>query len=306
MSDTRERLLRWAATAIAPDAQVVSTTALRDGGSPWRLRVEYGRDAVEVILKAGGPGQRAELATEAAALSLAAKSRLSVPELIAADIEGDDAGASAVLFSVLEGSADIPVVASPARLRALGAAAAALHTVPLTPTTDLPRRERHMPWIDFAAMRRDGVDGEATTPLMDQADEVVQAQPTPSDPTVLVHGDLWQGNTMWDGDDYVGMIDWEAAGAGSYGVDLGSLRLDTALLYGVERVDEVLRGWEEASGRDAADVGYWDLVAGLNTPADMAGFLPTIHQAGRTDLDGATLTKRRDGFLRSALSRLRA
>lgn len=120
---------------------------------------------------------------------------------------------------------------------------------------------------------------------------------------VFVHGDLWAGNVLWDGDSYVATVDWEAAGAGSHGVDLGSLRLDAALLYGQETPSQVLVGWEVAMGRQATEVAYWDLAAALNTSADMTGATPTMHAAGRTDLDCGALT-RRDEFLEEALRQL--
>ena len=305
MSRPRDATLRWAARSLSPRASVVSAVGLRDGGSPWLLEIE---DAalVRVILKTGDLGQREELATEGAALSLAESSGLPAPRLIAADLDGNEAGGFALLFTMLEGSADIPVESSSQRLRVAGAAAASIHGVSMQPSEQLPARKRHMPWIDFSAMRRAGDQGEESTPLLDEADALAHNLPEPSGGTVFVHGDLWQGNLMWSGERFSGIIDWEAAGAGSYGVDLGSLRLDVALLYGLDAVDEVLAGWEETSGRAAEDVPYWDLVAALNTRADMSGFLPTMHEAGRTDLDGPTLTRRRDEFLQSALDRLMA
>jgi aminoglycoside phosphotransferase (APT) family kinase protein len=32
----------------------------------------------------------------------------------------------------------------------------------------------------------------------------------PDGELVLVHGDLWQGNAIWSGDSFSGMIDWDA------------------------------------------------------------------------------------------------
>jgi aminoglycoside phosphotransferase (APT) family kinase protein len=58
------------------------------------------------------------------------------------------------------------------------------------------------------------------------------ASTTPEDPrTALTHGDLWYGNTLWTGNaDLTAVLDWDAAGIGSPGVDLGSVRLDAAAL----------------------------------------------------------------------------
>ncbi|HUR49006.1 MAG TPA: aminoglycoside phosphotransferase family protein [Acidimicrobiales bacterium] len=303
MSRGLESVLRWVALVIGRGAQIVSAESLRSGGSPWRVRVETSGEIVEAILKAAPLGQREELATEAAALFLAEQHGLPTPRLIAVDLTGEAAGALAVLMTVLPGTSDVPLEADPARLQAVGAAAAAVHGIPIEPTEDLPLRTRHMPWIDYAEMRRDGIE-VASTPLLDEADRLIQSLAAPEEATVFVHGDLWQGNTMWTGDAYVGMIDWEAAGAGGYGIDLGSLRWDAALLFGFDAAAEVLAGWERASGRRAENVPYWDVVAALNTPADMSAYEESMSSAGRPDLKGRALTERRDAFLMAALERL--
>jgi hypothetical protein len=118
---------------------------------------------------------------------------------------------------------------------------------------------------------------------------------------VLLHGDLWAGNMMWLDGQYVGTIDWEAAGVGSPGVDLGSLRLDAALMHGAGAAEEVEAGWAEAAVHPLEAVPVWDIVAALNTPADLVDLVPTLPEAGRADLDGATLNKRRDEFLLNAI-----
>jgi aminoglycoside phosphotransferase (APT) family kinase protein len=127
--------------------------------------------------------------------------------------------------------------------------------------------------------------------------------PRRANPTVFVHGDLWQGNTLWEGSEHCGTLDWDFAGVGPAGVDLGSLRCDLAVMYGEEAADEVMVGWEESHTTRALDVAWWDLVACMSTPPDMAMWLPNFHHQGRVDLDIATVTKRRDAFLAAALDR---
>jgi aminoglycoside phosphotransferase (APT) family kinase protein len=102
----------------------------------------------------------------------------------------------------------------------------------------------------------------------------------------------------------VAIIDWDAAGAGHPGIDVGSMRCDAALLFGDGAADVVTTGWQERAGHPPDDVAYWDVVAALNTPPDLADWESVIQDEGRTDLDGATLTTRRDRFLRAALDRL--
>jgi aminoglycoside phosphotransferase (APT) family kinase protein len=119
-----------------------------------------------------------------------------------------------------------------------------------------------------------------------------------------LHGDLWQGNTLWDGDRYSGAIDWDFAGFGPGGFDLGSLRADVAVLHGLDAADEVLVGWADVTGRPARNLAWWDVVAGVSTPEDMGGWLPNFHAQGRRDLDLETVTRRRDTYLTRALREL--
>jgi aminoglycoside phosphotransferase (APT) family kinase protein len=203
-------------------------------------------------------------------------------------------------MTVLAGSSAIPTVASTARLRALGAAAAAIHSVATGPQPDLPRRVRPLADVDFAAERR----ATGSSPLLEAAEERVTKVSTPEDVMVLVHGDLWQGNTVWIGDTFVGTVDWDAAGVGHPGIDLGTLRCDAAILFGLPTAAEILEGWRQATGQAADAMAYWDVVAALTTPTDMAQWLPVAHDHGRVDLDAVTLMDRRDLFLHAALDQL--
>lgn len=295
-----EPVLRWAAAQVAVGARVVAARGLKDGGSPWLLGICHGGQTVRAVLRVGDPEHPERLATEAAALAVAADHGLAVPRLLGADLAGT-AGVPLLLVTALQGSSRIPAVASAGRLRAVGAAAAALHAVALTPRPELPLRVRPIAEVDFAAKRRAG----GTTPLVAAADARLEELPVPASAgTVLVHGDLWQGNTLWAGGTLVGVVDWECAGVGHPGVDVGWLRYDAAVLFGPAAAAEVLAGWQRASGRALQAMAYWDVVAALSTPPDLAAWVPVFRREGRGDLDAATLTARRDAFLRAALGRL--
>jgi aminoglycoside phosphotransferase (APT) family kinase protein len=276
--------LSWAGSAVGQ--HVVSSCGLREGGAPWLLR--FG-DGTAAVLRSGGAFD-----TEVAALRLADAHGIPVPRLIAV-------GDGVMLVSVVAGSSRIPPAPTAGRLASLGAAAAELHAVELVPSNDLPFRQRPIELVDFVRWRaRDG-----TSALLRDAEDAVARLPVPSPSgPVFVHGDLWQGNTMWLDGGLVAVVDWDCAGAGHPGVDLGSLRCDVAVMFGDGAADVVSTGWQERTGRPPADVAYWDVVAALSTPPDLTGWESTIQDQGRTDLDGATLTARRDGFLRSALDRL--
>jgi aminoglycoside phosphotransferase (APT) family kinase protein len=133
------------------------------------------------------------------------------------------------------------------------------------------------------------------------AEEAVARGARPCGRPVLVHGDLWQGNALWQGTTITGLIDWDCAGVGDPGVDLGSLRCDAAFCYGAQAPAHVLRGWQEEAGRPADRVAYWDLVAALSSPPDMGWFPLSMALQGRPDLDHSAMLARRDEFLRQAL-----
>lgn len=313
--------------------------SLKQDGCTWALRIDSDGTGIQAVLKFGiAPDWRDAYTCEAAALELANTHQLPVPELLGIDLEATGDAPVALLMSWLPGSSTVPLVASAERLRDVGRVAGALHRVSLEPSPKLPIRKHHIAWTDFAlwrrlanryraatAPRREAVVTEAmselpgwsrrateelmrtteSTALLDEADEQVQATVRPSEPTVFVHGDLWQGNTMWEGDRCVGIVDWETAGAGHPGVDLGSLRWDAAVLFGEWAPDHIATGWTESTGREPDSQSYWDVVTALNLPADVGGLVPSLHEAGRTDLDVQTVRDRHEAFLRDALDRLR-
>lgn len=295
-----EQVLSWAARVVAAGARVAGFRGLREGSNPWLLRLDGGGTTAEVILKTGDVAsdqQRKQFGTAAAALALAGDHGLPAPRLVAADLDGSVAGQLAMVITVLPGSSKIPLAAPAGRLRALGAAAAVLHSIPLAPRPGLPLRTHSLPLVDFAAWRRLA----GTSRLLALAEQRISDLPVPGGDPVFVHGDLWQGNTMWSGGSLTGMIDWDCAGAGSPGIDLGSLRLDAALYSGSSAPDEILDGWQQQAGRPPEHVAYWDLVAALCTVGDMADCLPPLLDHGRGDLDACMLTARRDAFLAAAL-----
>jgi aminoglycoside phosphotransferase (APT) family kinase protein len=292
-----EPVLSWAANQVGAGARAVAVKELRAGRGPWRLGIDRGGTPLQAILRVGDPSTRQLLATEAAALALAENHQLAAPRLLAVDLDGIAAGRPALLTTALAGSSTIPASASRARLLGLGAAAATLHAVATAPRPGLPLRVRPLADVDFAAERR----ATGSSPLLEAAAECVNQVPIPQGGTGLVHGDLWQGNTLWTGERCVGIVDWDAAGVGHPGIDLGTLRLDAAIMFGLPAAAVVLEGWRQAIGQEPAAMAYWDLVAALTTPTDMATWLPVAHDHGRVDLDAATLNGRRDAFLHAAL-----
>ncbi len=330
----RNAILSWAAGAIGGGAAVAAVERLH--GRPWRLRIEYGSGAHELVLRIPVPGwiDKEMIATNAAALQLAERHGVAAPRLVAADLDGEVTGTAATLETVLPGSSALPPRVSDERLRQAGAAIAKVHALPLEPQRELPLRIRpteaddramERRWVTLyqacaesekaavidalcelrgcsAERARDIVSGGRLTPLLHLADERIRALHRPRSQTVFVHGDIWGGNMLWEGDICLALIDWKSAGAGDPGVDLGELRMQMALQYGLDAPAHVLDGWQRQSGQEAMNLAYWDAVAALNTPTELHGW-PGFNDQGYP-LDEPAVTRRRDAFLRDALDRL--
>jgi aminoglycoside phosphotransferase (APT) family kinase protein len=277
------QLLEWAAAAIGRGAQVVEAHPLHADQGPWRLSVVHRGLLTQCILRAPTPRIDVDMiATSAAALQVAEHHHLPAPRLIDLDL----AGVHASLETLVPGTSDWPV-GTPDSLRAAGAALTLLHGVAMSPQEHLPFRPRPIDVDDFAADRRTG--SMPTTPLLAKADRLITAHGVPADDTVYLHGDVWPGNLVWSGDQLAAFIDWKSAGVGAPGVDLSELRKQVAITFGPDAPAEVLTGWEQAAGRKAHHVAYWDAIAALNTP---------------TTLYDAPATTRRNAFLHQALKNL--
>lgn len=288
-------VLDWASAILDTEVQVLS--GLREGGSPWLLRA--GRR--EVVLRVAHGEQAAETATEVAAMTQAVRASVTVPvaELLGYDC-AERTRFGLVLTARMPGTSVIPPQPDPERLRALGAAAARISSIEFNPVQALPVRSRPIEAEDFAGMRR-----EQGAPDLVCAAEAAVAAARPGDRRLgLVHGDLWNGNTLWDDGKLTAVLDWDCAGVGPAGIDLGSLRCDAAWCHGVEAAEHILRGWEAEAGRPASDIPYWDAVASLASPPDMGWFPASMALQGRPDLTREVMLERRDAFLNAALSHL--
>jgi hypothetical protein len=285
-------------------APIVGWSALpqADEAGPWRLDLGDDRPARRAVLGLGGVGEPG-LATEVAALDLCAAHGIPAPRVLAADETGAETGRPVLVQTWITGESRVPGPGEPSRGRDLGRAAAAIHAVDVAPSVPLPVRASSLATVPFETLPVPA----ACADLFAEVREAVAATPAPTGPTGFVHGDLWQGNTLWDDGEHVGTLDWDHAGVGHPTVDLGSLRWDLAVLGGGGGAEEVLVGWEEAGGRrlPPEDVGRADLVAVLASPPDLALWLPNFHAQGRPDLTLDLVTTRRDAFARRALDALR-
>ncbi|MFC7624728.1 phosphotransferase family protein [Microlunatus sp. GCM10028923] len=305
-------------------------------GAPQLLELDSGGQAV-LRQAPGRVGRHDGFAHESAAMIMAEEHRVPAPRLIAVDLDGSVAGHPALLMTAVPGTSRIPGTATVERLEALGRGAAMMARIRTEPTPDLPAVTGPIDIGGGAAGRRRAVRWEAATEperqamvddlcaatgwdperarrtipdpeggrsrLLEDAAELLDRLPVPAGEPVLVHGDLWQGNTMWDGDRLTALIDWDSAGVGHPGIDLGCVRHDAVLFFGAEAAGPVLAGWEQATGTrpDPATVAYWDVRVALNTTADMIRGMDVAESYGRPEVTPELAALRRDAFLEAGL-----
>lgn len=290
----------WVLQIVGGDA-VTEVTGLRAGGSPWRVSWVSDSDSGEngrAVLRIGDASDESAQAIAEAAMPLADSQGVPVPNVLGSRVDDDS---SMLLMEWIDGTSAQPAEPSRARLEALGATAAVIFRANLGESS-LPQIEHPIPDVDFAALRATG----PAHSLLERAAQRLAAIERPDDRTGLVHGDLWSGNTLWRDDELVAVNDWDCAGVGAAGVDLGSLRLDAAMLYGPEASAHVLAGWEREAAEQAESLAYWDAVAALSTPPDLGWFVAATSEAThRPDLTRELMLQRRDAFLSDALERLR-
>lgn len=126
----------------------------------------------------------------------------------------------------------------------------------------------------------------------------------PSGRTVLVHGDFWSGNLLWDGPEdapeggprVVGVVDWTGACRGPAELDVAWARQDLVLLGSVEAARIFLETYEQASGSRLGDVAAWDRWAAERAAPHVAGWAANYAGIGRPDLVGGVLVERLERF----------
>jgi aminoglycoside phosphotransferase (APT) family kinase protein len=80
---------------------------------------------------------------------------------------------------------------------------------------------------------------------------------------VLLHGDFWPGNTLWQDGRLVAIIDWEDAALGDPLSDLANCRLEILWGFGMTAMEDFTKYYRSKNKVDFTNLPYWDLCAAL-------------------------------------------
>lgn len=192
-------------------------------------------------------------AREALVLGRLTATPVPAPELVAADPQAAACDVPALLIT------RVPGAAFPGR-PPLGPLVAALAEIHAADSEGIPPYRRyHEP-------------GRLATPPW-AADRSVweraialAREPPPQLPARLIHRDFHPGNTLWEGAELTGIVDWTTASRGPGAVDVGHLRWNLALDYGQRVADAVLPHPEHHP--------YYDVVTALDALPDLDATAP--------------------------------
>jgi aminoglycoside phosphotransferase (APT) family kinase protein len=81
--------------------------------------------------------------------------------------------------------------------------------------------------------------------------------------TVLLHGDYWPGNILWQDGRLKAVIDWSDAWVGDPLSDLASSRLEILWAFGLDAMQDFTKRYQALMGLDCTHLPYWDLYAAL-------------------------------------------
>ena len=114
---------------------------------------------------------------------------------------------------------------------------------------------------------------------------------------VLLHGDFWLGNLLWEGAQLSGIIDWEDAMLGDPLADLGKSRLEMLWALGEAAMETYTAQYLSLnSGLENSALPFWDLWGA----ARLSHFATFAADVGKVE----TMQKQYDRFVDAALDAL--
>ncbi len=125
---------------------------------------------------------------------------------------------------------------------------------------------------------------------------------------VLLHGDYWPGNVLWQDDTLVAVIDWEDATVGDPLIDLAISRLDLVWIFGIDAMQRFTQVYQFQMDIDYTNLPFWDLCAALRlirlAGADLASWVGFFERYGRFDITVESFLTNYQYFINQAFEKL--
>jgi aminoglycoside phosphotransferase (APT) family kinase protein len=277
---------------LAPGGRVVAVSALPGSFSNRSERVDVessdGQPRAIVVRRyaeASEPPATKAVREYAALSRLRDHSGVPAPDPLLLDADGSVLGSPGIVTSFVDGDLVLAHPGSTQWERRCATAAsvlAGIHSIAVEPERDTFLMDAAVEALWFAAgdeppgFMAAHSDGSAVW----RAVTARRATVTGDSPT-LVHVDYWSGNILWQGDRIAAVVDWEEAGFGPPGLDVGYCLMELYLEGMDTAADEFVAAYERASGRPVADLALWKLAASARPMLDIDAWLTTPPMADR-------------------------
>lgn len=168
----------------------------------------------------------------------------------------------------VEGGPDFAPSDPSAVLEQMAAELARIHAVPATPELGFLTRRN-------ASFERDlrAVPERLDTTLDEPRLRAILNELWPweqHNADVLLHGDYWPGNLLWQDGKLVAVLDWEEAELGDPLADLAVARLDLWWAFGEAAMREFTQRYRAHRGIDWQNLARWDLAVALRPMSNLA------------------------------------
>ncbi len=251
-----------------PEADFLSAERLTGGVSADVYRIDYVErdDTTAIVVRIHGAnhnGVNAKL--EFDLLSAVCQFGIPAPRPVSVDTSGEIIPEPYLLIEFISGSTQVEGVALPQVLHEMAQQLRRIHRPVPDTFPVLPGRTEAFPdayewlkderWVDLVA-------------LVQTIETSFSGEP------VLLHGDYWPENIMWQDDRIVAVLDWEDAATGDPLSDLACCCLELSYLHGEEVTEQFLAAygaeidrvrfslWQiHVASAAAAYMGNWGLPA---------------------------------------------
>ena len=179
-----------------------------------------------------------------------------------------DVAARALVLEYVEGAPEFAPADATDMLRQMAAQLARIHGVPAS------RELEFLPCRDETAARDVLQMPERLDASLEEAGlraALAELWPWPRHNTdVLLHGDYWPGNLLWNDGRLVAVLDWEEAEVGDPLADVAVARLDILWAFGEEAMHAFTEYYREQTELDWRNLPQWDLCIALRPMSNLA------------------------------------
>jgi aminoglycoside phosphotransferase (APT) family kinase protein len=188
--------------------------------------------------------------------------KIPVPLPVFLDAQGVLFGNPTLVLLYLEGELDFSDQQLVQRIENLAQIVAKLHSIKLDRVTSAG-----VPALGLSLEKLIGKNPKNPDPFINEntlrSTLVNHWPPQHGNQDALLHGDIWNGNLLWQGTRLSGIIDWEDAWIGDPLLDVAGIRLDLACEFGMQYADLFTSFYANMQKIDLHSLPLWDLVASL-------------------------------------------